>query len=187
MTRRKPAPPVDDRLQLAIEAAAALLKVAPDSERAVHVAKLKIILDNETAAALAGARTNVANVLALDAALKSYLPADEGLQVNVHICETAVGIGHCVCPSCGVRSEHRFGENSLTPLPPAPIPEAPKPVETPSVAVAPPKPAPAPPRGRSILGADNNGIGNWMGGFRGARSGVAAMAFNDRNPDRNGF
>jgi hypothetical protein len=59
--------------------------------------------------------------------LKEVGPAEE-IRININTVKTAVGIGHVTCPECGHRSQHRFEDGTLEPLPPKP------PVEQPAIA-----------------------------------------------------
>jgi hypothetical protein len=187
--RRKPAALTHaaDHYQAALDAVMASLGGKPDDELVKHVTFLRLVRDNMTAAAMRGERVVVADVLALDQALKAHLPAkQEEVRFEIDWCETAVGIGHVVCPECGYRATHRFEAGTLEPLPPKPAP-----VEVPVTEAA---PTPAPPAdnvvplGRNLhYGSDIDGAGGnrFMGGFGPSRgSGVAGVAFGDLNPNR---
>jgi hypothetical protein len=185
MTRkRKPAALMHaaDHYQAALEAVASGLGAEPDSELAKHVAFLRLVRDNMTAAAIRGERVVVADVLALDQALKGHLPEREQLKIDVSFVEGAVGIGFATCPECGHRAQHHFGEGTLDPLPPKPAP-----VEVPAVVEAAPSTAPTKDNvvelgSRLHYGSEGSGF---MGGFaRSGDSGVGGLAFNDLNPNR---
>jgi hypothetical protein len=64
------------------------LNEKPTSEMVKHVATLRLMRENLQIRLLAGERINPADVLALDAALKQYLPQGKPIKVEIEIVDS---------------------------------------------------------------------------------------------------
>jgi hypothetical protein len=112
--RERAAASAADRYRAVLDEVAGDLQCEPDSELCKHVAMLRMVRDNMTAAAIRGERVAVADVRELDAALKAYLPERETLQITTRFVEGV--IGRYKCRACG--EENHLSEGEYTPAAP---------------------------------------------------------------------
>jgi hypothetical protein len=186
MTRkRKPAALLQaaEGHQQLLERVAAEYGVEPDSDKADHIATLIVLRKAIRDRAWRGdpIRTDPDDMAKIDALLKQYLSRDEGVKIEVHFVEGAVGIGFATCPECGHRAQHRFEAGALEPLPPKPPIEKPEPV---AVAAPPPAKDNVVELG-SRLHCGSEGGGNMGAVYVPAANNTAADLWrNDLNPTR---
>jgi hypothetical protein len=108
-----------DRYKAILREVATNLEVEPDSELCAHVATLRMVREGIQARILRDERVAVDDVLALDQALKAYLPERKTPHIQVSFVEGVVG--HYKCTKCG--EENRLEEGTYTPA------ERPKPFQ----------------------------------------------------------
>jgi hypothetical protein len=142
-------PPYADRILKARATIAAQYNLEATDFRVRHLALLLAVFAQSEDQLAHGKVVDIGKLLDLDhaiAAARTAIQAAEPVQINISYAERACGIGFAVCPGCGLRSEHKFDDDALAPLPAKPpiAPPEPVAVAAPSTATTtPPKPAPA--------------------------------------------
>jgi hypothetical protein len=86
-----------DRLRRIVKEVCADLGCKPDDEIARHVSTLRLMRENMQAKLVVGEHVNPSDLLAVDSALKAYLPQGKPATIEVKI---ATGL-HATCPRCG--------------------------------------------------------------------------------------
>jgi hypothetical protein len=86
-----------NRLKRIIREVCADLGCKPDDELCRHVSTLRLMRENMQARLVVGERVDPSDLLAVDAALKAYLPQGKPATIEVKIVD---GL-HATCPRCG--------------------------------------------------------------------------------------